>query len=298
MSQSAGLVCLPAPAPGLVEQMVCELVLACRDQVPDAPGALYLRPTLIGTEPNIGAAASPSSQACLYVLASPVGDYFARGQRPLKVALQTRHMRTTPAFGRAKSGANYVQALGHIERARAECGVDQLLFCPDGDVQETGASNFVLLDDRELLTKGLSDAYLHGVTRDSLLTLARDLGYRVVERDIGIDELIERAPHCEAALSGTAAVLAGVGTLVHEGREILVGNGEVGPNTTRLRAALTAIQHGARGSLPQIHRSAAPSLSVDHDAPGGVAICDPPSSTPLPAAGWGAASRSSRRLDR
>ena len=244
MGQSAELLCLPVPTPGLLESMVAELVVACAAEVPPAPGALYLRPTLIGTDPNIGAAASPSSSALLYVLASPVGDYFAGGQRPLKILVETEGMRSTPQFGVAKTGANYAQALALIERARAEFGIDQVLFCPDGDVQETGASNFLLMDDTEIVTKALDGSFLHGVTRDSILALGRELGYRVSERALSVQELLERAPRCEAALSGTAAVLTGVGTRVHEGREIRVGNGEVGPNTRRLREALTAIQRG------------------------------------------------------
>ena len=244
MAQSAELLCLPVPPAKLLESMVAELVAACAAEVPPAPGALYLRPTLIGTDPNIGAAASPSRSALLFVLASPVGDYFAGGQRPLRLLVETDHMRSKPQFGLAKTGANYVQALGLIEQARAEFGVDQVLFCPGGDVQETGASNFLLLDDEEIVTKALDGSFLHGVTRDSILALGRELGYRVSERELSVEELVERAPRCEAALSGTAAVLTGVGTLVHDGREVRVGNGEVGPNTQRLRDALTAIQRG------------------------------------------------------
>jgi len=120
------------------------------------------------------------------------------------------------------------------------------LFCPDGDVQETGAANFLLIDGNEVITKDLDSTFLHGVTRDSLLTLASDMGMVVTERSLSVDELLKRVanPACEAALSGTAAVLTPVGTLIRDGQEYTVGNGQEGPATRKLRQALNDIQWG------------------------------------------------------
>ncbi|MFA9446640.1 branched-chain amino acid aminotransferase [Egicoccus sp. AB-alg6-2] len=240
---SAALLSLPVPPVETVAQALREAVSANLDVVPASPGALYLRPVLLGTDPNIGAAAAPSTEALLYVLASPVGDYF-RGDGGLTLAIETELPRTTPQFGQVKCGANYAMALGVTRRARAEHGADQVLFAPGGDVQETGAANFVLIDDRRVVTKALDGSFLHGVTRDSILTLARDLGYAVEERDLPIDEVLAWAEHGEAALAGTAAVLAPVGAFVHQGRRVAVGDGAMGPNTARLRRALLAIQRG------------------------------------------------------
>lgn len=245
LRRSAELLCLPLPPVDVVETMIREAVAANREQVPAPPGALYLRPTLIGTEANIGAAGAPPTEALLYILASPVGDYFSGGGRPLTVLVEETEMRSTPGFGQAKTGGNYASAMRHVVGARREYGADQVLFCPGGDVQETGASNFLLIDDRRVLTKPLDGSFLHGVTRDSVLTLAADLGYEVVERDFTVDELMAWAAFGEAALSGTAAVLTGVGELIRGGRRYTVGDGSVGPNTRRLREALTAIQSGA-----------------------------------------------------
>lgn len=178
----------------------------------------------------------------LVVLASPVGEYFSGGSRALRLLVETTLPRTTPQFGEAKAGANYVMALAVTRRAKAQYGVDQVLFAPGGDVQETGAANFLLLDDRRVVTKPLGGSFLHGVTRDSILTIARDLDYTVEERDVSVDELLAWAEHGEAALAGTAAVLSGVGTLVHDGREVAVGGGVVGPTTERLRESLLAVQ--------------------------------------------------------
>jgi branched-chain amino acid aminotransferase len=243
MAGSADLLCLPVPPADLVTAMVREVVAANRDAVPEPPGALYLRPVLIGTEQNIGAAAHPSATAMLYVIASPVGDYFD-SSRSLTVAIETELPRTTPQFGQVKTGANYAMALGITRRARAEHGADQVLFAPGGDVQETGASNFLLIDGELIVTKALDRSFLHGVTRDSILTIARESGYQIEERDLPVSEIIERAPDVEMALSGTAAVLAPVGALVHQGRTITVGDGSAGVRTTKLRESLLAVQRG------------------------------------------------------
>ena len=113
-------------------------------------------------------------------------------------------------------------------------------------MQETGAANFILFDGDEVITKALDESFLHGVTRDSILTLARDRGMHVQERELSVEELLERAarPGCEAALSGTAAVLTSVGTLINKGQEYQVGNGQPGQTTQVLRQILNDIQWG------------------------------------------------------
>jgi branched-chain amino acid aminotransferase len=244
MRQSARGLRLPEPDPVLLAAMVRAVIDRCRDQVPVAPGALYLRPLLFGTLENVGAAASPSPQAMLIVLASPVWDYFSGGMRPLRILVDDVNMRTTGHLGVVKTGGNYAAALGPTLEAKAKYKVDQVLFCPGGQVQETGAANFILLDDRRLLTRSLDSTFLHGVTRDSVLLLARDLGYSVEERPFDVAEMLRWVQDGEATLSGTAAVLAGVGTLVYKDEEYQVGTGDVGANTKRLRAALVAIQQG------------------------------------------------------
>ena len=130
--------------------------------------------------------------------------------------------------------------------------VDQVLFCPGGEVQETGAANFLLIRDGEMLTRSLDTTFLHGVTRDSLLTLARDRGFKVSERVFEVEEMLEWVKSGEAALSGTAAVLAGVGTLIYRGTEHRVASGEVGPLTRALRAQLRGDSTGRGGRSPRL----------------------------------------------
>ncbi len=244
MRQSARQLVLPEPDPVQLKEMVRAVIDRCREAVPEAPGALYLRPILFGTTANIGAAATPAAEASLVVLASPVWDYFAGGMKPLRILVDDVNTRSAAQMGMVKTGGNYAAAMGPTLAARAKYQVDQVLFCPGGEVQETGAANFILLRDGELLTRSLDSSFLHGVTRDSLLTLARDGGYAVTERVFDVAEMLEWVKTGEAALSGTAAVLAGVGKLIHRGVEYSVGGGEVGPLTRALRAQLVAIQQG------------------------------------------------------
>jgi branched-chain amino acid aminotransferase len=244
MRQSARQLVLPEPDGVQLADMVRGVIARCRDAVPEAPGALYLRPILFGTTANIGAAATPAADALLLVLASPVWDYFAGGMKALRILVDDVNTRSAAQMGMVKTGGNYAAAMGPTLTARAKYQADQVLFCPDGQVQETGAANFLLIRDRELLTRALDSTFLHGVTRDSLLTLARDQGYAVSERVLSVSEMLEWVKSGEAALSGTAAVLAGVGTLIYRGTEHRVAGGEVGPLTRALRAQLVAIQQG------------------------------------------------------
>ena len=250
MQNSAASLRLPIPDADLLAGRVVRLVADQSDAIPAPPSSLYLRPTLIGTLPNIGAAAAPSTEALLFVLASPVGDYFAGGTTTLKILVDDQTARSTDQLGSTKTGGNYAAALGPTLAAKEKYGVDQVLFCPGGDVQETGAANFLLISDDEIITKPLHSSFLHGMTRDSILKLAADLGYRVNERNFTVNELLEWAPTFEAALSGTAATLSSVGTLVYKGEEIAVRDGSAGPNTKRLREALQAIQYG---NAPDTH---------------------------------------------
>lgn len=241
MQQSARLLHLPVPETDAFLQALTELVARAAESVPDAPASLYLRPTLIGTDPVIGKAGAPSESALLYILASPVGDYFQTGS-PMKLLVETEHMRCAPHMGRIKCGGNYASALPWVLKAKAEHGAHQVLFCPNGDVQETGASNFALIHGNEIITKPLTDEFLHGVTRDSVLTIARDLGYTVSERPFSVTELKAAVEDgAEAILTGTAAVISPVTSFVIDGQEISVRSQERG---TAIRKAVTDIQYG------------------------------------------------------
>jgi branched-chain amino acid aminotransferase len=143
-----------------------------------------------------------------------------------------------------KSGGNYASALGLILAAKEKYNTAQVIFAPDGDVQETGAANCLLINDTEVLTKPLSSEFLPGITRDSLLQVAAKLGYKVTERNIQATELIEWIKTGEVALSGTAAVLAPIGEVVYEGETHHVKQGGEPVNAKRLRKYLNDVQQG------------------------------------------------------
>ena len=232
------------PSADLLRQLIIDASTANASFTPDSPGSLYIRPTCIGTSPNIGAAASPSAQGLLYVINSPVGDYFAGGIRPLSIYIETETPRTTPQFGSVKSGANYVMALGPTLDAKRDHVADQVLFASGDDVTETGASNFFLADEERIITRNLDDSFLHGITRKSIIQIAKDLGMEIEERSIPVDELRAWADHGEMFLSGTAAVIAPVGKVIAHGQTIEIRDGQPGPTTLKLREALTDVQTG------------------------------------------------------
>ena len=244
MSRSGALLHLAAPQQDQFITMCKSIVLDAAEHIPPAPGALYLRPVLIGSDTNIGAASTPSRTAIFYVMASPVGDYFGGGERALRLLIKDDLARTAPNFGEVKTGANYAAALGTTRKAKEQWNADQVLFCPNGNVQETGAANFLMIDDHTIVTKPLDSSFLHGITRDSILAIAKDLGYAIEERNFTVDDLLEWTNHGEAALSGTAAVLASVGSLIYRDQEYTLCSNQPGPNTRRLRKALNDIQQG------------------------------------------------------
>jgi branched-chain amino acid aminotransferase len=244
MRKSAASLRLPVPDADMLAGMVIDLVAHQLADIPEPPSSLYLRPTLIGTLQNIGAAAAPSTEATLFVLGSPVGDYFAGGAATLKLLVDDQRARSTEQLGSTKTGGNYAAALGPTLDAKEKYGVDQVLFCPGGDVQETGAANFMLISDDEIITKPLDTSFLHGMTRDSILKLGAEMGYKVNERNFTVAELLDGVSRFEAVLSGTAACLAPVGALVYEGEETPVLDGKPGPNAAKLQKALQDIQYG------------------------------------------------------
>ena len=197
---------------------------------------------MFGTTANIGAAATPTTEALLIVLASPVWDYFAGGMKPLRILVDDQNTRSAEHMGMVKTGGNYAAALGPTLSARAKYQADQVLFCPEGQVQETGAANFFLIRDGELMTRSLDSTFLHGVTRDSLLTLGRDHGLHACRRESSTSWRCSTG--CTPArrpYQVPPRCWPGVGTLIYAGIEHRVGTGEVGHGDPR-----TARQAGCR----------------------------------------------------
>lgn len=233
---------LPVPPTEELSGMLTEVVQKNSKWIPEPPGALYLRPTLFGTDVNVGGVTEPSQNAKVMVLACPVRDYFSAPEGTFTVQIVDDRQRAVPGIAGIKAAANYASALAPIMAARQEFGAHQVLFCPDGDVQETGTSNFFLINDKGLLTKPINEQFLPGITRDSLLCLATELGYEVVEQNFNPGTILDWIKYGEAALCGTAAVLTPVAAFVYKDKRYrMTGDGG---HVARLKQALLDIQFG------------------------------------------------------
>jgi branched-chain amino acid aminotransferase len=226
------------------------LIRIDRDWVPEGEGSsLYLRPFQIATEPFLGV--RPSREYLFVLLASPVGAYFKGGVSAISVWLSEDFTRAAPGgTGFAKCGGNYAASLEAQAQATAQ-GCDQVLFLDAPErrwIEELGGMNvFLVFDDGSLQTPPLNGSILPGVTRSSILNLAKAQGVEVREEPYSIDQLRADAASGrlrEVFACGTAAVLTPVGRLKTASGDMVIGNGETGLTTARFREALVDIQHG------------------------------------------------------
>jgi branched-chain amino acid aminotransferase len=252
--------CARMAMPALPEELFVRslelLVDADRDWVPTREGnSLYLRPFMIATQRGLGVN-SPSSSFTFIVIASPSGAYFAGGIKPVSVWLSEEYTRAAPGgTGAAKCGGNYAAAFVAQAQAVRE-GCDQVVWLDAKEhrwVEEMGGMNLFFVygsgDDARIMTPALTGTLLPGITRDSLLKLAPDLGFPATEGRISTDEW--RSGNASGELTevfacGTAAVITPVGRVKGASVEWLVGSGEPGPVTMRLREELVGIQYGER----------------------------------------------------
>jgi branched-chain amino acid aminotransferase len=201
--------------------------------------------------PVIGVRAA--HQVSYLVIASPVGAYFKGGVAPVSIWVDQVYHRAGPGgTGAAKCGGNYAASLVSQEAAY-EHGCEQVLFldaATSTTLEELGGMNVMaVLASGEVVTPPTSGTILEGVTRDSLLQLARDAGRDVVERPIALTEILEGARSgavAEVFACGTAAVVTPVGRLAGEDFDVRVGDGSPGELTMALHDELTGIQYGRR----------------------------------------------------
>ena len=218
--------------------------------VPSDPNAsLYIRPVMIASEPALEVRAS--REYLHYIIVSPVGAYFANGFNPISVYVSDDHVRAVRGgTGEAKTPGNYAASIAVTEKAR-EANCQQVLWLDAVErrfVDEVGAMNIAFVYENSVIkTPPLSGAILHGVTRDSVLRLAPDLGFECVEERLEITQVLEDIKHgkvTEVFGMGTAAVIAPVGRLVSGDLEVLVNENAAGPVASKLYQSLTDIQYG------------------------------------------------------
>lgn len=217
--------------------------------VPEGEGSLYLRPFMFASEAFLGV--RPAREYIFCVIASPVGPYFKGGAKAVTIWASQDYTRAAlGGTGAAKCGGNYAASL--IAQAQAAShGCDQVVFLDAREkrwVEELGGMNvFFVFKDGTITTPPLQGTILPGITRKSLLQLAADAGLPITERNYAFDDWKADAASghlVEAFACGTAAVVAGIGKVKHEGGEFLIGDGQTGPVTTRLRTALVSLQRG------------------------------------------------------
>jgi branched-chain amino acid aminotransferase len=255
MQRSAARMALPELA---VDDFVAAgdlLVSTDREWVPTGgESALYLRPFMFASEAFLGV--RPAREVTFAVIASPAGSYFPGGLAPVSIWLSEDYIRAAPGgTGAAKTAGNYAASLVAQQEASAN-GCDQVAFLDAVErrwVEELGGMNlYFVFDDGSIVTPELSGTILEGITRDSILTLAGELGHKVEERRIDIEEwrtAVAAGRLTEVFACGTAAVITSVGRLAWRGGELTMGDGDIGPVAADIRSALLDIQYG-RGPDP------------------------------------------------
>ena len=229
------------------------LVRQDRDWVPSGAGqSLYLRPFMIATEPFLGV--RPSERYSFLVIACPAGQYFPKGLHPVTAWISDEFVRAAPGgTGAAKCAGNYAASLVAQRQAQGQ-GCEQVVWLDAVHrrfVEEMGGMNIFFVQHEGgrpvVVTPELTGSLLPGITRDSILRLARDAGFGAEERQVSVDDWEAAARDgrmTEAFACGTAAVITPIGALKSERRSWSMSDGKAGPVTTRLREMLVDIQYG------------------------------------------------------
>ncbi len=250
-NKSCRRMCIPAIDPGLFMEQMSLLIRKDRDWIPRAPGtSLYVRPTIFAVDPFLGVAVG--KEYIFYIILSPVGAYYPEGFAPVKILVTDKYVRACRGgVGEAKTSGNYAASLLASEEAHAE-GFTQVLWLNAVDkasIEEVGTSNIFFRIDNEIITPALEGTILPGVTRDSVIRLARDMGYKVTEGRITIDQVVEAAKSGalkEMFGSGTAAVVSPVSLFRYKGTDYTVADGKTGEVAAKLFDELTGMQTAAR----------------------------------------------------
>jgi len=249
MNASAERLCMPLLDIDFVLKALRELLTLDKNWVPHAEGSsLYIRPTMIGIDPLIKL--KPSDSFMFYIILSPVGMYYANGFDPVHIMVEETYVRAVSGgLGYAKTGANYAASLlPGMEAARK--GFDQVLWLDGVErryVEEVGSMNIFFRYKDKLVTSALNGSILPGITRDSVMQMARHWGLPVEETQIDINMLISDINDgrvIESFGSGTAAVISPVGRLHYRDVDIAINDNRVGELTLRMYNELTGIQYG------------------------------------------------------
>lgn len=249
LSRTCKQLCIPAYPEELVYDAMKQLIIVDKDWVPSSPGtSLYIRPNIIATEPYLGL--RPANEYLLYIITGPVGPYYPEGFAPVKIMVEDTYIRAAPGgIGESKTAGNYAASIKAQVEAN-EKGFNQVLWLDGRErkyIEEVGSMNIFFKFKDELVTAPLGGTILPGITRNSIITMTNDIGLNVQERQITIDEVIDkiRSGELEEVFgSGTAAIVSPVSVLHYKGQDYEISDGQTGPLTQQLFDKLIAIQYG------------------------------------------------------
>ncbi len=226
------------------------LLSADKEWTPHKEGtSLYIRPTMIATDAALGVSAA--QRYMFYILLSPSGAYYASGLAPVAIYVEDQLVRAVRGgVGFAKTGGNYAASILAGSKAK-HAGYAQVLWLDGVEqryIEEVGSMNMMFVyEDRKIVTPMLNGSILPGITRDSVLKLAHQMGYEAEEKRLAIEDIMQDARDgkvTEAFGTGTAAVVSPVNRIAYRDQEVTVGDGNIGKITQKLYDTLTGIQYG------------------------------------------------------
>lgn len=248
-NNSADILSIPQMDVDLLHTGLKKLIEIDKEWVPKSLGtSLYIRPFVISVDPFVGVKVADHYTA--YIILSPVGAYYASGFKPVKIKVEEHFVRAVKGgLGEAKTPANYAASLKAAEVAKEE-GYTQVLWLDALEqkyIEEVGTMNIFFKIDDEIITPELNGSILNGITRRSVLEVAKSWGMKATERRISIEEVYEA--HEQGRLqevfgSGTAAVISPVGELSWKGKKIIINNNQIGETSQKLFDYITGLQQG------------------------------------------------------
>ncbi|MRX47254.1 branched-chain amino acid aminotransferase [Pedobacter puniceum] len=245
-NKSAERMCMPTLPEDVFVKSIAALVDVERDWIPTREGySLYIRPYMFATDRFLGV--TPSETYKFMILTCPVGAYFSKN---LNVKVETEFSRACEGgYGYAKAAGNYGGSMYPAKKA-LEQGYDQLIWTDAKNhefIEEMGAANIAFVINNKVITPSTRDTILNGVTRDSVLTLAKDFGYEVEERRVAVAEVLEAIQNgtCSDAFgAGTAATIAQIATITHEGKVYELPNPSESVFANKMRSTLDDLKCG------------------------------------------------------
>lgn len=246
LNKSADRMCMAKVPEWVYSEGLKEIINLDKDWIPSGEeSALYIRPFLFGTEAFLGVKASSSYR--FMIILSPVGAYYSK---PVKVKIEKQYSRAMAGgVGSAKTSGNYAASIYPAKKGLEE-GYDQLIWTDAKDhekIEESGTMNVMFVLDDKLITPKLSSSILPGITRDSILTIARSWGLEVEERDVYVKEIVEgikAGKLSEAFGVGTAATIAHIATIGYDGIDYDLPGIETREVSNKLAAYLNDYKRG------------------------------------------------------